>query len=331
MDYNGTHSMDDLLQKAINTVPTGHWAVGVSGGADSVALLTLLRERADLTLHVVHLDHQTRGEASTGDALFVIQLAQRLGIDVTTKTLADVRPAIERPPTNRSALFRQARLTLFRQVVCEHRLDGVILAHHRLDQAETILIRLIRGSGPLGLSGIAPRVDMPGLTVLHPLLNVWPHLLRDELHHRGQTWRDDASNLLPAYRRNRVRARLSNEPDLVEALVELADAIRTLSVWFERVSPPLDSRFIQSALDGLPPFVREFAVRRWLARVGVPVDKVNQQVTARLLTMIDDAAVGNRADFPGGVHVVRRRGVIFAKTTVPSLPRTPPIQSRHHE
>src|SRR5256885_736682 len=157
---------------AIATVPPGKWAVGVSGGADSVALLSLLRSRADLSLRVVHLDHQTRDGASEADAIFVATLAGEWNLPCDVEQLDHVMPSLARPPKNRSARFRAARLAMFRQVVLEHQLDGVILAHHADDQAETILLRLLRGSGYSGLAGMSARTSIGGMITLRPLLNV---------------------------------------------------------------------------------------------------------------------------------------------------------------
>src|SRR5690349_18650360 len=125
---------DDLhteLQAAIRRVPPGRWAVGVSGGADSVALLLLLTTRSDLTLHVAHLDHETRAGASAEDAQFVAQLAQKLGLSCTIARRGDIEAvpgaAVER---NTSARFRTARFAFFKRIAAEQQLAGVILAHH---------------------------------------------------------------------------------------------------------------------------------------------------------------------------------------------------------
>src|SRR3982750_439033 len=93
------------LMEAIATVPAGVWAVGVSGGADSVALLSLLRTRADLLLHVVHLDHETRGQDSTGDATFVADLARQWNLPCTVARWRDIEPhlALRRDVNNPSA------------------------------------------------------------------------------------------------------------------------------------------------------------------------------------------------------------------------------------
>lgn len=304
---------DDPLQKAIAAVPAGRWAAGVSGGADSVALLALLRERADLQLHVVHLNHQTRGDESERDAKFVYDLAKRLDVPCTIETLDRVLSMLADPPANRSARFRAARLALFARVVVEQSAAGVLLAHHRLDHAETVMLRLMRGSGVTALVGMAASTTIGRLRVMHPLLDVAPERLRDELRRRGFAWREDASNTSPAYRRNRVRTILQSDPSLADALVELASASAGVAAWLRATMPAMTNELPVDALDGFPPIVREWAARRWLVESArVPVQEIGPASVALLLAMLDDAAAPSRADFPGGVQVVRRKGVVRA-------------------
>src|SRR6476620_3797342 len=107
-------SVPSSLAEVIARVPSGAWAVGVSGGADSVALLSLLRTRTDLALHVAHLDHETRGPDSTGDAHFVAQLAERWGLPCTIARRSELEPAMTDLPENPSARYRAVRLELFK-------------------------------------------------------------------------------------------------------------------------------------------------------------------------------------------------------------------------
>ena len=156
------------MMDAVASVPPGRWAVGVSGGADSVALLSLLRGRPDLSLHVVHLDHETRGQASTADALFVAELSAKWGLACTVARWRDVEAEVAPDVKNPSARFRAGRRVLFRRVAAAHDLQGVVLAHHADDQAETVLLRLIERSGPMGLGGMAQRSVGGGIVVLRP-------------------------------------------------------------------------------------------------------------------------------------------------------------------
>src|SRR5512133_2495346 len=121
--------IDLRLVQAVAHIPAGGWAVGVSGGADSVALLSLLRRRIDLSLQVVHLDHQTRGQASTDDAAFVEQLSRAWNLPATLARRSEIEAGLTELPANPSARYRALRLELFRRVVGRGGLQGVILAH----------------------------------------------------------------------------------------------------------------------------------------------------------------------------------------------------------
>ena len=162
----------ELLKQAIAQVPAGRWCVAVSGGADSVALFRLLRERSDLQLHLTHLNHETRGVESDGDAAFVKSLGEQHGVPSAIGMISQIIPTLTGRFQNDSARYRAARYELFRQVVTANKLDGVILAHHRDDQAETVLHRLSRGAPPDGLVGMAPRTVVRSLVILRPLLEI---------------------------------------------------------------------------------------------------------------------------------------------------------------
>src|SRR5207248_5041900 len=132
-----------------------------------------------------HLDHQTRGDASAADAEFVARLAIGGKGSEPIRTIArrdEVERGMTALPSNSSARYRAARFELFRQVVESLGLLGVILAHHADDQAETILLRLLRGAqAPAALAGMSPRTTVHGVRVLRPLLGVRAADLRQYL------------------------------------------------------------------------------------------------------------------------------------------------------
>jgi len=290
-------------------VPPGAWAVGVSGGADSVALLSLLRTRDDLRLTVAHLDHETRAGASAADAAFVRDLCDAWRLPCVVATLSSIEPQLPRQPKNLSERWRLARLALYRQVVCVNELFGVILAHHADDQAETIFHRLVRGSGPAGLRGMTTRTVLSGLTVLRPMLNVRRDMLRAYLASQRQPWREDSSNLSSRYARNRIRRLLDARPRLVEPLLNLGEDCRTLTSVLDAQAPRLGVRFHVSDVAALPLPVARRALRRWLRQSSRQT--VDPASIERLLEMALDAASPARQHFPGGVLVCRRRGDIF--------------------
>lgn len=301
---------ESSLESAVATVPPGRWGVGVSGGADSVALLLLLLARPGLSLHVIHLDHQTRGEQSAADARFVGELAQHNKLPLTLSRRDQVEPTLANLPRNPSARYRALRLELFRRAAGDHDLRGVILAHHADDQAETILHRLVRGSSAAGLCGMSAQTRMDGLLVLRPLLSIWRRQLREYLAASHQPWREDASNASAQYVRNRLRAALADDFTLSGDLLALGNACRDLRDWAQRTAPRLAERFAAGELAGMPDVLARQAARQWLHDRGAPASDLSDEVVARLLDMAADAASPPRADFPGGIAVARKNRII---------------------
>lgn len=303
----------DALNISLEKVPAGAWAVGVSGGADSVALLLLLHQRADLRLHVAHLDHQTRGADSAADADFVRRLAERLELPCTLALRREIEAAGQMTVANPSGRYRAARHALFRRVVKENELTGVILAHHADDQAETVLHRLLRGSGFSGLAAMSADANLGGLRILRPLLNARHADLIAFLREIAQPWREDPSNAKDDYFRNRLRRLLAAEPGgLTDDLLALGSACRALRDWVRASAPELRVEFNADDLKNLPMILAEESARRWLIARNVPAEEIVPAVTERLLAICADAATPARVSFPGNILVSRRRGMISA-------------------
>jgi tRNA(Ile)-lysidine synthase len=174
--------------------------VAVSGGADSVCLLHVLAElrpRWNLRLHVLHLNHNLRGEESREDAAFVTRLAGAFGFPIT---VGEAQPASWDDNLEQAA--RQARLAFFREAIASGAVDRVAVGHTRSDQAETVLFRLLRGAGSAGLAGIRPTTN-EGL--IRPLLAIERAEVQAYLLERGIGWREDSTNASRAFARNRIR------------------------------------------------------------------------------------------------------------------------------
>lgn len=308
--------MDESLRDAIDTIPPGRYGVAVSGGADSVALLHLShRRRTDLPLHVIHLDHGLRGDESTADAAFVADVARRWSIPATIGRRSDIEGGLAQP-ANPSARYRALRHALFRRVAEEHRLDGVLLAHHADDQAETVLQRLLRHSSVAGLTGMGRRTDLGGLVLLRPLLGVRAAALRDYLRSHGQPWREDLSNASAEYQRNRVRRWLNDHPGVVPALLGLADAAAGLKHWTESNAPPAGP-LRSDIVTGLPSLLQERLARAYLSAAGSPIDDLTPDVVARFVAFCTGAASPARMHFPGRLLLRRRKGIIEAAPSPP--------------
>jgi tRNA(Ile)-lysidine synthase len=310
---HNTVMAEQMLQNAIADVPAGRWAVGVSGGADSVALLLLLADRSDLSLHVVHLDHETRGGESAADAKFVVELATRMKLPCRVEARSAIEASMSQSTKNPSNRYRLARFELFSRVVRAEELQGVLLAHHADDQAETVLMRLLRGHAAANLGGIRSESIVNGLRIVRPLLSIPNQWLRDYLKERGQAWREDASNQSDEYRRNRLRRWLVDRQAVSESVLRLERASEELHNWLGSTAPLLGAVFSVDDLSDLPVPLARHAAARWLVRQGAPPEQVSSQTCQRLIDMCADAATSPRQHFPGGLLVHRRKGKLSAE------------------
>jgi tRNA(Ile)-lysidine synthase len=232
--------------------PGDRVCAAVSGGADSVALLLLLdaanalpRNGLGVGLSAVHVHHGLRGEEADGDLEFVQELCARLEVPLhvaracVPERMAVVREAGE-PETIEEAA-RNLRYEVFRGLIDDGRADIVLTAHTLDDQAETVMMKLLRGAWTEGLSGIHPLVEMQkagnreqgtgSRGIVRPLLRVRRGELEDYLRGRGQAWRTDSSNADEAFTRNRVRHALlpmlrEYNPAVDTALANLAELAR---------------------------------------------------------------------------------------------------------
>ena len=181
------------------------WVVAVSGGSDSVGLLRVLHALAaelGLSLTVAHLDHGVRGEASRADAVFVEELAGELGLPCDLGQWQPTRIS------HFEADARRARYAWLYEVAHARRASAVAVGHTRDDQAETILHRIVRGTGLRGLAGIPERRVLswdPPVALVRPLLSISRQSIRESLGALGQPYREDASNADLARTRARIR------------------------------------------------------------------------------------------------------------------------------
>ena len=186
---------------------------GVSGGADSTALLHLLaqlRTTHDFSLAAVHVEHGLRGEASTADASFVKALCDQLKVSLYQYCV----DAVQAQKTLRCGAEEAARILrydCFRKAMRETGAAALLLAHHGDDQAETVLMHLMRGSGPAGLAGMAACSPFEGGLLLRPLLAFSHQTLCAALQEAGLSWREDETNKEPGTLRNALRLNILPE------------------------------------------------------------------------------------------------------------------------
>jgi tRNA(Ile)-lysidine synthase len=323
----------------------GTWVVAVSGGGDSVGLLRLLHQlapRVELTLSVAHLDHGTRGEASRADAEFVAERAASLGLPFD---LGQWRP------TRTGHFESEARRARYDWLVETARARGaaaVAVGHTRDDQAETILHRIVRGTGLRGLAGIPWRRALacnPEIALVRPLLAVSRLEIRAYLADLEQPFREDETNADLTRTRSRIRhdllSKLSAEynPRIADALVRLgelasasqraieADARaveRAATISFSENSVVLKQAFLSS----IPDYLRAEVLRRVWRRAGWPEGGMSARRWRRLAALVRAREVP-RTEIGAGVNVATERFFLVlwrARSVAVAAPISPSVE-----
>ncbi len=205
--------MNDFLQKVKKTISAhcliqkgDQVLVALSGGADSVcllfALLSLAKEM-DFSVSACHLHHGLRGEDADNDALFAEALCCNAGVSFYRKNV-DIFAAAKEQSVSLEEAGRNARYSYFRQLQKNYGFTKIATAHHRDDNIETVLMRLIRGTGPMGLGGI----PYENQGVIRPLLDVSREEIEEFLKENHQDYRTDETNFEQNFTRNKIRHRL---------------------------------------------------------------------------------------------------------------------------
>jgi tRNA(Ile)-lysidine synthase len=229
-------------------------AVGLSGGADSVALLCALVDRSTelgLVLHAAHLHHGLRGEEADADLAYCRELAARLGLpfhEARVDTAAEARRAAKTdgaetgesaPSDSIEGTARRLRYRWFGELIASGKVDAVATAHTLDDQAETVLAKFLRGAWTEGLSGIYPRLERPeGGLIVRPLLKTTRAAIEEYLNERKQSWREDSTNRHLTFTRNRIRHELLPQlatwnPQLRDHLAQMAELARDEEAWWD--------------------------------------------------------------------------------------------------
>ncbi len=271
------------------------WSVALSGGADSLALLLVLRAHFPARkLVVLHFNHRLRGRAADGDEKFCREVCAALGVTFVVGRWSDVgralRPTVGRKarPTTSEAEARAARFDFLRREMSRRKIRPLWLAHQQDDIAESMLMRLARGSGIGGLAAPRPvQVMGEGRVHLRPLLTLKKAELVRALKKAGVKWREDASNAGSEHFRNRIRARVlpawlkaSGRDALAGAALSrelLEEDELALEAWLDELKP-LDrhGRLNLGRLAGKPRALVRRALHRWLLAVRPETDLSRQ-------------------------------------------------------
>jgi tRNA(Ile)-lysidine synthase len=309
---------DQVIERVLRTIsrysmlPGGARAgVAVSGGADSVALLHLLHRLSQArgwSLVVLHFDHQLRGTESDGDRRFVETLAASLALPCFVGS-ADVRSAAQGGNLEQTA--RHLRYRFFTEIRERLTLDVVATGHTASDQAETVLMRLLRGTSPDSLAGIRAVNDG---WIVRPLLELTRRQVREWLSAEGLIWREDSSNAENCYDRNRLRnevlplLRSQWNPKVEHVLARLASlAERDEGFWRSAVDAVWSevtarNRFgivlnVERMRHEHPALQSRVLMRACAEAAGAPLRVSNDQVD-RLLSLVAQQAGDGRLSLP---------------------------------
>jgi len=318
------HQVKQFIEKHQLVMRGDRVLVAVSGGPDSVVLLHRLielREEFQLTLEVAHLQHGIRGEEARADARFVAELAAQLGLRFHLKEVSVPEIKSLAGKGNLEALARQERYRFFAEVVSAHGLSKVATAHTRDDQAETLLMWFLRGSGMKGLGGMAPVHQVKSavceLTIIRPLLATSKAEVLSYLSDKSQSFRLDRTNQEPSFLRNWIRLELLPKiherfgDRLSERLSQQAELLRDedrwLTDWVQDVLQKVrdGNEMRRDLLLVQPAAVQRRVLRLWVAELRGNLRGLDFVHIEELRRLIEQGPPQGRLALPGGWEVAR--------------------------
>jgi len=302
--------------------------VALSGGADSTALLDLLSRLPGFSPRLVaaHLNHCLRGPESDRDEEFVRSLAARYRIPLECRRV-DVKAYSQRERLNLEDAGRRARIAFLGELRQSWGAAAVALAHHADDQAETIMMRLLRGAGPSGLTGMPYR---NGRSFIRPLLEVGREELVAYLTERGMTWCEDASNRDTSFLRNRIRHELfpllkQYNPAIRERLATTAAVLADERHLLDQLAENVADRACTPDGDGFacavaqlleqPPALRRSFFRLQLKRLAGNLDHFSNRHIAALEHLLESPRPHAALNLPRDITALREYDTLILRRT----------------
>ncbi len=295
-----------------------HVLVAVSGGADSVCLLFALHTLAPqigVSLHVAHLDHMFRGKESADEAVFVQNLAIELSIPATIEHI-DVPAYCRERGLSAQAGAREVRYGFLNRIARDVGASRIATGHTATDQAETFLLRLLRGAGVSGLAAIPPQRS----NIIRPLIEVTREEILDYLQSQDIPFVFDSSNDKPVYTRNRIRLEAlpvlrQFNPRIVETLASEAALLRIEDEAMQEYLDAVASSVImqndeavvvkRTGFDALPPAMRRRLVKKAADLAGMKSSELSTIQVEEALSFMADAQTGRTLHLPGGFTIGR--------------------------
>lgn len=296
--------------------------VGVSGGPDSVVLLHILnqlKERSDLKIHAAHINHGLRPEADSEEQ-FVKELCADWDVPLAAVKL-DIGSLAKTYRKSVEEVGREERYLFMEELRQSIGADKIATAHHRRDQAETVLMHLIQGAGALGLQGMLPRRDR----IIRPLLGISREEIIKYIEDKNLPYRIDSSNFDKNYLRNRIRLELlpmleqSFNPRIEDSLCRLAEVIGEENRYWEDLIATAWDNTVGTDMDGnlkadvnklrqMPYALRSRFIHKMLGEAGG--ERVSGADVERVSDLVERRGPGKKVRVSGGLWVSRTHDAI---------------------
>lgn len=312
-----TKKAREFIEDKALVAPGDSVLVAVSGGADSVALLHVLfelRDELDLTLTVAHLNHGLRNAAADEDSTYVNRMCEDMGLACRVE-IVDTLAFADSSKLSVEEAARKLRHDFLRKTAAGEKHGRVALGHTMDDQAETVLMRLVRGAGVLGLSAMRPMSE--GLFI-RPLLTTSRPEILEFLSSRGIPYREDLSNLDRTFLRNRIRHELLQilregyNPRIVELLCSHASVLGEAEDYLHQTAVAALERCVLretqenielelSTFLSYHTFIQGYILRETYRRLCGSLRNLDFRHVASLLRLASSGQSGNSVDVPSGV------------------------------
>lgn len=307
--------------------------VALSGGADSVALLRVLygmKEQYSLDIYVGHMNHQFRGKEADKDAAFCKKLAEDLGLDISYCEI-DVPKIADEKGISPEEAGRQERYAFFMKIASKKNINKIATGHNRDDQAETVLMRAIRGSGMTGLGGISPLRKMRGFTIIRPLIEVTRKEINEFIRGARLEFRHDSSNDEVIFTRNKIRHELipylekDFNPNIKEVLANMAENLRLENDFLEKFAKRKfrsmskkntsgEIRINIKSLKRQPEAIKKRILRRALEELKGDLRRLTYQHWKETEYLINDRPTNSIVDLPGGIKLSKSKNALVLQT-----------------
>ena len=304
--------------------------IGLSGGPDSVCLLHILnrlKEKLDIELYVAHLNHQIRGIEAQKDALYVSTICEEMGITYFLKSI-DVPKYCKDNGLSIEEGARKLRYEMFNEIKQKTKSNKIAIGHNLNDQAETVLMRIMRGTGLQGLRGIEYARENG---IIRPLLDIERKDIEEycELHNLNP--RIDESNLENIYTRNKIRLELipymkdNFNPNLIESIVRMSNNLRSDSDYIEAHAEAEFKNICKISSDSAEININNFkklhnAIKVRVLRKGIKAilgdtNFIDQKHIDDVIELESESKINKMLTLPRGIFVYRRKNSIILTIT----------------